>query len=246
VGADGVVYFRAAADPGAADFDMRIFNADGGEAEMSGNGVRCLAAFLAHEGRIPAGAPLRIRTAAGPRVLTLIGRSGERYTFDCTMGIPILDPARIPARVGRSPEPVTAHPLAVGGETIEVTLSSMGNPHCSTFWRDVSQAPVERLGPALETHQAFPNRTNVEFIEVLDRERIRVRFWERGVGPTLASGTGSCAAALAALRLGKVESPVTVLTELGSLRVTRGTDGGLSLAGPAELVCTGTLWLEEA
>jgi diaminopimelate epimerase len=233
VGADGVVYREELPDGGLR---VRIFNADGGEAEMSGNGVRCVAALLAHEGRVHD--RVRIETRAGVRLLTPRGREGNAYRFDCTMGVPILDPARIPARI-EGPGPVIDHPLEVAGTTVSVTLSSMGNPHCSTFWPAVESAPVETLGAALERHAAFPNRTNVEFVQVLGPHRLRVRFWERGVGPTLASGTGSCGAALAAMLLGRVDSPVTVETALGCLEVTRLPDGELSLVGPAELVCTG-------
>lgn len=121
---------------------------------------------------------------------------------------------------------------------MRVTISSMGNPHCSTFWPDVSRAPMEILGPVLERHSCFPNRTNVEFVQVLDRHRIRVRFWERGVGPTLASGTGSSAAVVAAILNCLAESPVIVEVELGSLEVHWQPPGDLFLTGPAEYLCS--------
>jgi len=236
IGADGtLLYWDTPEDPEAA-VRTRIFNADGSETEMSGNGVRCLAALLVT--RKAARKPLRIRTLSGVKTLRLCGEAGSAYTFESSMGKPDLDPRALPARLERS-GPVLDHPLAVDGEVVAVTLSSIGNPHCSTFWPDLEDAPFERLGPRLERHPIFPNRTNVEFVQVLGRDRLRVRFWERGVGETPASGTGSCAAALAALLHDYVESPVTVQTEQGSLRVARDPGGELFLTGPAELVCTG-------
>jgi diaminopimelate epimerase len=130
-------------------------------------------------------------------------------------------------------------PLALGDDIVRVTLSSVGNPHCSTFWPDLDGAPVERLGPRLEVHRSFPKRTNIEFIQVVDRHTVRVRFWERGVGRTPASGTGSCAAAVAAILLGTAESPVTVRVELGEMTVHWQPGEELLLTGPAELVCHG-------
>jgi diaminopimelate epimerase len=236
IGADGTLLYWDTPEDTEAAVRTRIFNADGSETEMSGNGVRCLAALLVT--RKAARKPLRIRTLSGVKTLRLCGEAGSAYTFESSMGKPNLDPRALPARVERS-GPVLDHPLSVDGEVVAVTLSSIGNPHCSTFWPDLEDAPFERLGPRLERHPIFPNRTNVEFVQVLGRDRLRVRFWERGVGETPASGTGSCAAALAALLHDYVESPVTVQTEQGSLRVARDPGGELFLTGPAELVCTG-------
>jgi diaminopimelate epimerase len=242
VGADGMLFFRETVGDAEADYSTLIFNADGSRAEMSGNGVRCLAAFLYHAGR---SAPLvRIRTVAGIRTLVLKGREKNTYVFDLGMGQPILDSSKIGVGLPAQ-SPVIDYPLDVGGETVKITVTSMGNPHCSTFWADLEQAPIDSLGPRLESHPIFPSRTNVEFIQPLDAGRIRVRFWERGVGRTLASGTGSSAAAVAAILHGVAASPLTVETELGELQVrwTPGTE--LSLTGPAQFVCSGE-YLPEA
>ncbi len=238
IGADGVVFYQPTIGDGDAEVAALIFNADGSRAEMSGNGLRCLAAFLCLSGQHQA-ASIRVRTVAGVKTLTLRQREGKLLTFETSMGRPVTEPERIPLRPGPPSGPAIDWPLTVGVESVPVTASSMGNPHCSTFWPDVAQAPVDSLGPLLERHAAFPNRTNVEFIQVLDRHRLRVRFWERGVGRTLCSGTGSSAAVVAATLRKEVESPVTVETELGSLLVRWDAPGELHLTGPAELICTG-------
>ena len=238
VGADGVVYYQPTIGDGEADVSALIFNADGSRAEMSGNGLRCLAAYLCLSGQ-HRDATLRIRTVAGIKTLNLKQRTGKIFTFETSMGRPITDADRIPMRPGPASGPVVDWPLTVGSETVLVTASSMGNPHCSTFWPDVAKAPVDSLGSLLERHPAFPNRTNVEFIQVIERHRIRVRFWERGVGRTLCSGTGSSGAVVAAILRREAESPVTVETELGSLLVRWEPPGELYLTGPAEFICSG-------
>ncbi len=237
IGADGIVFYQPTRGDSEADISALIFNADGSKAEMSGNGVRCLAAHLHHSGRFLSRV-LRIRTVSGIKSCLLKRRDGGIYVFETSMGEPITDPQRIPARVAVT-GPVLNHVLQVGSITIEVSLCSMGNPHCSTFWPDLAQAPVETLGPLLERHEIFPNRTNVEFIQVMDRGRIRVRFWERGVGPTLASGTGSSAAAVAAMLRGFADSQVVVETELGRMSVRWEPGEELFLTGPAEHICSG-------
>jgi len=235
LGADGVLYYEAAAGDPEAGVSARIFNADGSEAEMSGNGTRCLAAYLARTAGLPEG-DIRIRTAAGVRVFRLVTRNGPVFTFAASMGRPVTDPALVPAALGDGSAPVVDFPLPLGSDTVLVTVTSMGNPHCSTFWNDIEAAPVRALGPLLENHEAFPNRSNVEFIQILDRHRLRVRFWERGVGPTLASGTGGAAAAVAAILGGKAESPVVVEVEMGRLLVQWQAPGDLILTGPAEFI----------
>ena len=237
IGADGIVFFQPTFGDSAADAAALIFNADGSQAEMSGNGTRCLAAYLTYSGAIHSRI-IRIRTVSGVKVFTLKDQKGKVYTFESAMGCPVTDPAKVPARLGSGSETLVDFPLAVGSEMVRVTVCSMGNPHCSSFWHDVSLAPVHTLGPELERHGSFPNRTNVEFIQVLDRHRIRVRFWERGVGPTQASGTGSSAAAVAAILNNLVESPVAVEVERGSLIVQWQPPGELFLTGPAEYICS--------
>jgi len=245
VGADGILFYQPTSGDTEADFSALIFNADGSRAEMSGNGVRCLAAWLLHsrQQKLPG---IRIRTVAGIKTLMLKEQHGLTYHFECSMGHPILDPVRVPVKLGEKGRPLLDCPLTFGSEVVRISVCSLGNPHCTTFWDDLSKTPVESLGPALEQHQAFPHRTNVEFVQVLDRHRLRVRFWERGVGPTLASGTGSSAAAVAAILLGNADSPLTVETTLGALQVRWAANEELFLSGPAAIVCAGTYYQNTA
>jgi diaminopimelate epimerase len=238
VGADGVVYYRPTISDSEADVAAIIVNADGSRAEVSGNGLRCLAAYL-HAVGLHSGERLRIRTVVGIRTYRLTDVQDGRYTYESCMGRPILDPSLVPARLGRPPGPVIDCPLETEGGAVRATICSLGNPHCSTFWPDLSQAPVGTLGPLIERHEAFPHRTNVEFVQVLDRHSLQVRFWERGVGPTLASGTGVSAAAVAAVLRGSSESPVHVRTELGTMSVAWQPGEDLFLTGPAEVICHG-------
>jgi diaminopimelate epimerase len=235
IGADGVLFYEVTTGDAEADFSALIYNADGSRAEISGNGVRCLAASLHFRGETSNRA-VRIRTTVGIKTLELISQKGPVFVFRTSLGHPITDASRV-GSFGRSAEPTIS--LPIGEDLVTVTITSMGNPHCSTFWPDLDVAPFDRLGPAIENHPWFANRTNVEFIQVLNRHRLRVRFWERGVGATLASGTGSSAAAVASVLNGFVESPVTVETALGSLLVEWNPGAELFLTGPAEFICRG-------
>ena len=238
VGADGTVFYHPTVGDSEAGYSVLIFNSDGSRAEMSGNGIRCLAAHLVHSGAVRSGL-VQLRSVAGIRSLLLKAARSPEYVFEAAMGHPITDPARIPAAVGSRQAAIVGQPLEVAGQSIRVTLSSMGNPHCTTFWERVDDAPVETLGPLLEKSECFPGRTNVEFAQVVDRHTLQVRFWERGAGPTLSSGTGSSAAAVAAVLNGFVDSPVRVITELGFLEVDWEPGRELRLTGPATVVCSG-------
>ena len=239
VGADGVVFYQPTVGDREAEVSALIFNADGSRAEMSGNGVRCLAAWLCLSGRNTSGT-VRVRTVSGVKTLMLQQRDGKVFTFESSMGHPITEPERIPLRPGPASGPAVDWQLTVGQESVPITAVSMGNPHCSTFWADITMAPIDALGPLLENHPSFSNRTNVEFIQVIDSHHLRVRFWERGVGRTLSSGTGSSAAAVAAILTRRAGSPVRVETELGSLLVRWDPPNELFLSGPAEFICSGS------
>ena len=235
VGADGVLLLTTPGTAGA-DADLQIFNSDGGQAEISGNGTRCAAAFLVDGGY--SGPRLSIRTGAGLKVLTLLSREVERFSFEMAMGKPVLSAAEIPFRPSTSPpEPIVDFVLPLADGSRRVTVTSMGNPHCSINVDDFDW-DWNALGSKIERHPWFPNRTNVEFYRVVSTHEIEVRFWERGVGHTLSSGTGSCAAAVAAVLNGKAKSPVTVNTLAGDLTVRYDPDG-VFLTGPAEIICRG-------
>ena len=238
VGADGLILLGVAqSDPAEARF--RIFNADGSEAEISGNGLRCAAAFLTWCGAVKSPGIL-FRTAAGDRPAEVLAARGPLFEVRIGLGVPGLGPKDIPFDDGTGPERVSDYPLFVVDRTIPITCVSLGNPHCSLFV-DEFPAPGEwrAVGAEIETHPFFPRRTNVEFIRVLARDEIEVRFWERGVGETLASGTGSAAAAVAAMLKGLVERTVTVRTAMGSLKVEWPEGGEVFQTGPAEIVFSG-------
>jgi len=240
VGADGLVL----ADRGRgadADFNSRIFNADGSEAEVSGNGTRCLAAFLYHSGlwSLP---EVRIATAAGTKCGTLVSQQGLRYEFEFNMGRPILASQDVPIAIEPPTDTVVAHRLMVRARVYEVTCISMGNPHCSVVVSDLSDRRLAEVGPLIERHSLFPKRTNVEFVHAVSSSEIEVRFWERGVGWTNSSGTGSCAAAVSSALLGLTGRAVKVRTLGGNLVVRWADDDMVYLTGAAEVVYEGK-WL---
>ncbi len=240
LGADGLLIFGPSDDRSA--FSMRIFNADGGEAELSGNGLRCLAAHLFHQG-LHSDQELRIQTLAGLKILRMIQRKPLEYLFEVDMGRPVLERSHIPFRPDSEPTSLVSCKLRVGNEIYLVTITSMGNPHCSLFVDNFEDADWEHLGSRIEIHPNFPQRTNAEFIKVRSRREIEVRFWERGVGKTHASGTGSCAAVVASALNGYVEREVTVHTTGGTLLVFWRSDDSLQLTGPAKIICDGEIYL---
>jgi diaminopimelate epimerase len=234
IGADGLVLVA----PGGADvWHMRIFNPDGSEAEMCGNALRCVARYL-FEKKLVAGPRMTVATPAGemrPEVHLEDGRvSGVRVD----MGTPRLERADIPM-LG-PPGLVIEEPLAVNGRMWRVTAVSMGNPHCVIFLAPGEDVTLEEVGPALEHHPAFPRRTNVEFVRVLAPDRLEVRVWERGAGPTLACGTGACAALVAAALTGRSGRRAVVHLPGGDLLVEWGPNGHVYMTGPAEFVFEGT------
>lgn len=239
-GADGVEMLCESSAPDA-DFSIRLFNADGGETPISGNGTRCVGAWLYYTGAWTQ-PEVRLATQAGVKTLKLIERSATRFVFETEMGTPRLHSTEVPVNLPQPLARVIRQPLTVGAQTIEFTATSMGNPHCSLFVEDFAQLDWRALGAALETHPAFPERTNVEFVRVLDRQTIEVRFWERGCGETLASGTGSCGAALAAMLNELTENKVTVKTAAGELLVEWRAAGDVVQTGEACAVFAGE-WL---
>ena len=240
LGADGLILFRQKEVSGERQrhFSMQVFNADGSEAEISGNGLRCLAALLFEQGHV-ADRAFAIRTGAGVKCLTLMSSNPPAYSFNLLMGEPILDPRAIDFQTDYPGISLVGYPLVVEDSIYRVTVTSMGNPHCSLIVEDLEKIDWERLGALIEVHSSFPRRANVEFVQVLDRNNLAVRFWERGVGKTLASGTGGCAAVVAARLNGSSDRVVKVHTLGGKLEIHWQEDNQLSLIGPARIVCEG-------
>lgn len=216
VGADGLILFTG---PAA----IRLFNSDGSESEISGNGTRCAAALLIEEG---GAAELTIETRAGAKRLRLLERRENRFLLEMQMGRPVYSPEDVGCRL----------------EAQTVTILNVGNPQCAVLVEDFD-FDWRALGRAIEHHPRFPNRTNVSFVKVLDRHRIEARFWERGAGETSSSGTGSTGAAVAAILGGRAESPVRVLTPGGELELA--WDDEVVLRGPAEITARGEYYFPE-
>jgi diaminopimelate epimerase len=225
-----------------ADFRMRIINSDGSEVEMCGNGIRCLAKYIwdnkirSQESGVRSQV-LKIETLAG---IIRPQKAGEQIRVD--MGEPVFEPGLIPMKLTRHPSPVTNYPLKVNGKTFKVTCVSMGNPHAVIVVNNTDRAPVETAGPAIENHRLFPNRTNVEFIQVVNRKSIRMRVWERGAGETMACGTGASAAAVASSLLGLTDRKVAVHLKGGKLLINWSKqDNHVYMTGPAVKVFEGTV-----
>jgi|SRR5579875_272545 len=236
VGADG---FLVVSPPRARGNDARVrfFNADGSEAEMSGNGIRCVAGFLSlarTQKRV-----LRIETRAGLKSIEAIWAGDGQWIFRVAMGRPILEPEKIPFRAKKAGAPVMGYPLPTKFGKFRVTVTSMGNPHCSLFLKSFDRTDWRAIGHEIENHPLFPNRTNVEFVRVISRREIEVRYWERGVGETASSGTGSCGAAVASILNGYTGRQVRVRTMAGSLQVEWPEGSEVMLTGPAEVITHG-------
>ena len=222
IGADGLLVFRER--PCGAS--MRLFNADGGGAELSGNGLRCLAALLVRRQQLAPGASIEIETGAGTKALTLLGHEGVRYTFRAALG---------------PPEELRQVDIAVGGGSLTASVMRLGNPQCVVLGPLPERARFNELGPVLATHPMFLAGTNVEFAQVDAPDRIRILIWERGVGPTTSSGTGASASAVAAAAHGGAERAMDVVAPGGSQRV-EWRDDGVYLTGWADLLLEGH-WL---
>jgi len=241
-GADGVEVLLDSPRVAGADYEVRLFNADGGETPISGNGTRCVAAYLYLIEKLER-PEVRIATGAGVKVLRPVARSGSSMVFEAEMGSPRFASEEIPVITATRFDRVIGQRLDVDGHSVEFTATSMGNPHCSVFVDDFESVDWRALGPKIETHADFPERTNVEFIRVINRDEIDVRFWERGVGETLASGTGACGAALAAMINGLAAAKVKVITAAGALIVEWRDDGMIVQTGEASVVYRGE-WLK--
>jgi diaminopimelate epimerase len=235
VGADGLLLV---CNSTIADSKMRIFNADGSEAEMCGNGIRCFSKYC-YENRIVPKQEFIVETLSGIKQVWLTLKGKEVATVKVDMGEPNWERSSLPMK-GKGTCIDTD--LDVDGEEVKVTCLSMGNPHCVIFVDCIDCFPVEELGSKIENHKAFPKRTNVGFVEVLNERELNVRVWERGCGETLACGTGTCAAVVAANKLGKVGNKVTVHVLGGNLQIEVGKT--VFLIGAAEKVYEGTLFKE--
>ena len=248
IGADGLILVQ---DSTIADLKMRIFNSDGSEAEVCGNGLRCFARYAMDEGLIRDRASrieqghysLTIDTLSGVRKAKAYMSGDKVNRIEVNMGLPQFQPEQIPVNVEVDIIPILGYPLAINGKQLSLSLLSMGNPHAVSFIsQPTADVQLAKIGPKVEGHTIFPQKTNFEVARVLSRGRIEARIWERGVGETLACGSGACAIAVAAQLLDYVEPQVDIMLKGGALTVYWDRLGDVLLTGPVEEVFTGE-WL---
>jgi diaminopimelate epimerase len=241
-GGDGIAIISKA-DGEDADFNCRIFNPDGSEAGLSGNGTRCAVAYLYYM-RLWTRKELRLSTRTGLKKYILRGQPAPgKFLFESELGQPKFDSQSIPMSIRPPLERVIRYPLPVDGEPVPITAMQMGNPNCCIFVDDFEALNWRRLGKAIEVHPQFPDRTNVVFVRVVQRDVIELRIWERGVGETTASGTCSCAGAVAAMINDKADRDVRVLMEGGEVKIQWRADGEVVITGTAEVVYSGQ-WVQ--
>ena len=239
IGADGLILIGPS---DAGDVRMRMFNADGSEAEMCGNGVRCVAKY-ARDHDLAVNDEVRVQTKAGLKTIQVESENGTVTRARVDMGVPVLERAKIPM-TGAPNETCIDERLEVGNQCFFATCVSMGNPHCVIFVTDLAGVVIELLGPMIEHHEAFPERTNVHFAQVINKGEVRMRTWERGSGITLACGTGASAVAAAGYLTRQTGSRVLVRLPGGDLELERNDNGHIFMTGPATEVFTG-VWLGE-
>jgi len=253
IGADGLILVQ---DSTSADLKMRIFNSDGSEAEVSGNGLRCFAKYAIERGlsdKMPPRAEqgnrsLTIETLPGVRKVTAYMMGNKVNRVEVNMGLPQFQPEQIPVNgkvdIPIASGPILDYPLVINGKKLTLAILSMGNPHAVSFSsRPIADFPLAELGPKVERHPMFPHRTNFEVARVLSRREIEARVWERGVGETLACGSGACAIAVAAQLLDYIEPQVDIIVKGGTLTISWDRVGEVLLTGPVEEVFTGE-WIE--
>ena len=236
IGGDGVIFINPAKE---ADFEMEMWNADGTRSEMCGNGIRCVARYVYDFG-LTDQKEFSIVSAGKVKYMTLYEQDGQISAVRVNMGQPILEADQIPVRADHSP--VINVPIEVQGKEYRMTCVSMGNPHAVVFVDSTEDFPLEQVGPYFENHPCFPNRTNTEFVQVIDRGRVRMRVWERGTGETLACGTGCCATAVACVLNGLTDNAITVEVLGGELRIEWDRENNLVwMTGPATVVFSGEI-----
>lgn len=236
IGSDGLILIRPSE---VADFRMTMFNADGSESEMCGNGIRCVGKYVYDYG-LTDKTEVSVETLAGIKYLKFLIKDGKVDMVTVNMGEPILKPELVPV-VGEG-DAVIDSPIEVDGKEYKMTCVSMGNPHSVVFVDDVDNFPLHEVGPLFEHHKAFPRRVNAEFCQVIDRTHAKMRVWERGTGETLACGTGTCATAVACILNGKTEDEVTI-TLLGGDLIIRWDreENVIYMTGPARVVFDGEI-----
>lgn len=238
IGSDGLILIKPSE---IADFRMDMYNADGSQSEMCGNGIRCVAKYVYDYG-LTAKTSISVETLAGIKYLDLKVEDGKAVMITVNMGSPELIAEKVPVKSDK--EKVIDESILVNGKEYKMTCVSMGNPHCIVFVDDTKNFPLEEVGPLFESHEVFPNRVNAEFVQILDRKTVNMRVWERGSGETLACGTGTCATVVASCLNGHTEDEVTVHLLGGDLHIKWDREANLVyMTGPAKVVFDGEIAL---
>lgn len=236
IGSDGLIMIKPSL---VADFYMDMYNADGSQSEMCGNGIRCVAKYVFDYG-LTDKTSISVETLAGIKYLELSVIDGKVEMVTVDMGSPELIPHKIP--VISSKETVVNEPINVDHTEYHMTCVSMGNPHCVVFVDDVKNFPLEKVGPLFEHHNVFPNRVNAEFVEIISRKKVKMRVWERGTGETLACGTGCCATAVACILNGHTDNEIIVEVLGGELKIKWDQEANkVYMTGPAKVVYDGEI-----
>ena len=238
IGSDGLILIKPSE---IADFRMDMYNADGSQSEMCGNGIRCVAKYVYDYG-LTDKTSISVETLAGIKYLDLKVEDGKAVMITVNMGSPELIAEKVPVKSDK--EKVIDELILVNGKEYKMTCVSMGNPHCIVFVDDTKNFPLEEVGPLFESHEVFPNRVNAEFVQILDRKTVNMRVWERGSGETLACGTGTCATVVASCLNGHTEDEVTVHLLGGDLHIKWDREANLVyMTGPAKVVFDGEIAL---
>lgn len=236
IGSDGLILIKPSEN---ADFRMAMYNADGSEGAMCGNGIRCVAKYVYDYG-LTDQTSISVETKSGIKYLKLTVENGKVSQVKVNMGAPELTPSKIP--VISDKDRVIAEPIEVDGKSYRMTCVSMGNPHAVVYLDDVKSLDIEKIGPKFENHPCFPDRVNTEFVRVIDGHTLEMRVWERGSGETLACGTGACAVAVSSILNGYVSGEVTVKLLGGDLKILWDEkEGAVYMTGPAEVVFDGEI-----
>ena len=240
IGADGILLVLPS---DKADIRMQIINADGSEAEMCGNGIRCFASYVYEKGYVKF-EEFTVETGAGILVPKIMEKHGAEAMVKVDMGEPILEGEKIPV-AGYGMNRIVAEPITVKDKEFKMTCVSMGNPHCVIFVDDAENFPIHEYGPLVERHEQFPKRVNAEFIQVIDRKHLRMRVWERGAAVTLACGTGACATTTAAILNDFTDRNIEIQLDGGKLNIEWADNNHLYMTGPAVQVFAGTYNLKD-
>lgn len=234
IGSDGLIIINPSE---VADFKMCMYNADGSEGKMCGNGIRCVAKYV-YDFNLTDKDVITIETLSGIKTLKLNVENGKVKTVRVNMGAPILECDKVPVKY--DDEKMINKPVKVDGKTFNITCVSMGNPHAVTFINDTDNLEIEKIGPKFENNEIFPDKVNTEFIQIIDKNTVKMRVWERGSGETFACGTGACASVVASVLNGLTENKVTVKLLGGDLEIEYNQDENtVYMTGPARVVFTG-------